>query len=361
MTFNRRFKYGLSLTLQSILFWILASILIVIFRYHGIEEEEAFEHSPLNHVSFTEWIDVILFTGFCLGLIYAAVELFFERFLEKKLSLGLIALLKTVIYFSFLIVVLSFVTRELEERMDIDIANDLGWWRQSKFFWVSVLYASISSLIFTFIKIAIDKFGRGVFIKMLLGKYRKPQEEERIFMFLDLKDSTNIAEQLGHFKYSQFIQKCIADLNTVVNKFDAEIYQYVGDEAVLIWSFKRGLKKCNCLELYFAFEAIIKRNEDRYLKNFGIVPKFKAGLHGGKLMIAEVGVVKKELAYHGDVINTTARIQSKCNKLKASLLVSKFLIDKLNISNQFVLGKFDSVELRGKHEAIEIVAVSKKV
>jgi len=50
-----------------------------------------------------------------------------------------------------------------------------------------------------------------------------------------------------------------------------------------------------------------------YLSKYGRVPVFKAGIHGGKVMALEVGSVKKELAYLGDIVNTTARIQGECN------------------------------------------------
>ncbi|HTM93239.1 MAG TPA: hypothetical protein VL095_12520, partial [Flavisolibacter sp.] len=39
--------------------------------------------------------------------------------------------------------------------------------------------------------------GEGVLWKFISGKYHQPREEERIFMFLDMKSSTTIAEQLG--------------------------------------------------------------------------------------------------------------------------------------------------------------------
>lgn len=43
-----------------------------------------------------------------------------------------------------------------------------------------------------------QKYSPGVFWEILTGKYLKPRNEKRIIMFLDLKDSTPIAEQLGH-------------------------------------------------------------------------------------------------------------------------------------------------------------------
>ncbi len=163
---------------------------------------------------------------------------------------------------------------------------------------------------------------------MLLGKYRKQREEERILMFVDLKDSTKIAEQLGHQMYSQFIQDCFRDLNSVLRKHEADIYQYIGDEAVLVWKNKKGFRKNNCVNLYFAFQGKLNNRQEYYIKKYNHIPEFKAGLHCGKLMIAEVGTIKKELAYHGDVINTTSRIQGQCNNYKADLLVSQTLLEK---------------------------------
>ena len=40
--------------------------------------------------------------------------------------------------------------------------------------------------------------GPGVLLSYLLGRYHRPHREARIFMFLDLKSSTSLAEELGH-------------------------------------------------------------------------------------------------------------------------------------------------------------------
>ncbi len=42
-----------------------------------------------------------------------------------------------------------------------------------------------------------QKFGRGNFWNLLIGKYQNTREETRTFMFLDLNASTSIAEKLG--------------------------------------------------------------------------------------------------------------------------------------------------------------------
>jgi adenylate cyclase len=38
------------------------------------------------------------------------------------------------------------------------------------------------------------------------------------------------------------------------------------------------------------------------------VPEFKGALHGGNVVVSEVGKYKSEIAYHGDVLNTTSRM-----------------------------------------------------
>ncbi len=215
----------------------------------------------------------------------------------------------------------------------------------------------MSSFVFSFIRIAIDKFGKGVFLKMLLGKYRNPQEEKRIFMFLDLKSSTTIAESLGHYKYSQLIQDCFFDINDVVPRFEAEIYQYVGDEVVLSWPYKKGLSNKNCVALFFEFQRTLNDRSSYYEDKYGLTPQFKAGIHGGKLMVAEVGVVKKELAFHGDVINTSARIQSQCNAYNVPILISEKLKEDLDMNERYSTKAIGSILLKGKKEKVGIFTI----
>ena len=195
---------------------------------------------------------------------------------------------------------------------------------------------------------------------MLLGTYKKPKEEVRILMFLDLKDSTRIAEELGHKRYSQFIQDCFRDLNSVLKKHEAEVYQYVGDEAVLSWTTKKGFRKNNAVHLFFAFSDTLSKHKSKYLQLYGTVPEFKAGLHCGKLMIAEVGTIKKELAYHGDVINTAARIQGLCNSYNATLLVSQALLERSLITLDYKAELLGDIDLKGKAHKLKIYSVTKK-
>jgi len=101
----------------------------------------------------------------------------------------------------------------------------------------------------------------------------------------------------------------------------------------------------------------LKKRERYYGKKYKILPKFKAGIHYGKIMVAEVGSYKKELAFHGDVINTAARLQGCCNEFGKSLLISEDVLNKLNISKTHYELMERDMKLRGKEKSIKIYAI----
>ena len=355
---NTSFKKYLNQVLQAAVFYAIALVLWCLFRFYGIGQMGGIivqqEYQQVMQVS--NLLRLFFLSGILVGILFATIGYVFDKFTSKRLSLGLVLFLKTGLYLLTLIVISTLAKLAINYRFGIQI-NARETWYQDQTFLVTLLYVLLVSVVFQFLKIASDKFGKGVFLKMLLGKYKKPQEEKRIFMFLDLKSSTTIAEQLGHFKYSQLIQDCFYDLNAIVPKYSAEIYQYVGDEAVLSWPYAKGLANNNCVKMYFEFASALKQKQAYYLEKYNTVPVFKAGLHGGKLMVAEVGVVKKELAFHGDVINTSARIQSQCNTYNVSILISELLKDELPPLAQFSHTHMGNVLLKGKEHKLNIYAV----
>jgi len=276
---NSNLRAFINLLLGSFLFWVLAFLLFNTIRYNGLSLElKAYSQDDI-HIPIRAFYAYSIIFGVIIGLFYAIIEFCFDLFLSKKLVLGVSIVLKSLVYFILIIALLSLLSLSIEKQVGIELDNERGWWRNDPFFWNTVLFFITSSIVFSFIRIANDKFGRGVFFNMLLGKYKKPKEEERILMFVDLKDSTKIAEQLGHETYSRFIQECFKDLNSVLRKYDAEVYQYVGDEAVISWVNKRGFKNNNCINLFFAFQNGLLNRSEYYLSEYGYQPEFKAGVH----------------------------------------------------------------------------------
>lgn len=80
-----------------------------------------------------------------------------------------------------------------------------------------------------------DKFGPGVLWKFITGKYYHPRQEERIFMFLDLRSSTTIAEKMSSENFFGLLKDVYNDVTEPILNSQGEIYQYIGDEVVVTW------------------------------------------------------------------------------------------------------------------------------
>ena len=222
----------------------------------------------------------------------------------------------------------------------------------SSVFWFFIMMLTLAILLIK------DKFGARVLKGFLLGKYFSPKREERIFMFMDLKSSTSIAEQLGEAQYFMFLNDAFRVANQGIVDTQGEIYQYVGDEIVLSWDIKSGLKKANCLRCFYEMVDRLEQQRSYFLTKYSVTPTFKAGLHSGFVIAGEMGVMKRELVYSGDVLNTAARIQSKCNDLKVNLLVSRHLMNRINQEELKVTPEsLGSLMLKGKAEKVEVMTL----
>ena len=193
-----------------------------------------------------------------------------------------------------------------------------------------------------------DKFGHGVLWNLIKGRYHRAREEDRIFMFLDLKSSTATAEKLGNHLYHDFLHDYFSDITNAILYNKGQIYQYVGDEVVITWRKEDGITDFHCLHCYFDIRNSIEKRRAKYEEKYGLIPEFKAGLHSGKVIAGEVGIIKRDITYSGDVLNTAARIQAKCNEFGVPILASKALMDLFPTELPFVRKAIGEIELRGK-------------
>ncbi len=226
---------------------------------------------------------------------------------------------------------------------------DAQWMLKRTLYWivlfmVTQLYVEIN-----------DKYAPGVFIDILAGKYIQPKIENRIIIFIDLKDSTPIAEKLGHQQYFLFIREFIYYVSLALIEHGGIIYQYVGDEIVVSWKYsKQNVKQS--LSAVVAARRIIQRSGGRFRRIYGIIPEFHLGIHAGDVTVGEIGVIKKDLAMSGDTMNTTARIRSACAELNEKFLASADFAEKCNLKEGELIS-LGVTELKGKADRIELFAL----
>jgi len=302
-----------------------------------------------------------IFSGLSIGFFIGIFEIIFANPKLRRFPYLLILSFRIVIYFFITIICIYIVLIIYLKNLGLEssaLINPVMFEEIQKVYLltnINLLYVLIFTIVATFTWQLKSFFAKGVLLNYISGKYHKPRIEDRIFMFLDLNDATTIAEKLGPKNYSMLLSDFFNDLDEAFTKTNGQIFQYVGDEVVIIWNVNNGLRNNNCISSYLLAEEIIKNKKEHYVNKFGILPSFKAAYHLGEVTITEIGVSKKEIVYHGDTINTTSRICSSANAIGEKILVSKTLHDRLKSDITFRdLGEHS---FKGKKEKIHIYSM----
>ena len=281
-----------------------------------------------------------------IGLTVGILEEFVFKRLYQRISFLYASLIRSLLYSLLTSIVLCLVLSiEIAFEEGISYQKAVVQYLNGPLFQRDFLFTFSFIVLMLFIFEVILLIGRANFFRLLLGLYHQPREVHRVFMFVDLKSSTSIAEKLTNKVYSAFVKDYFFDISDAIIMFNGEIYQYVGDEIIVVWPI--GKPNSNCIDSFFKMVEIIDGKRNNYLQKYGVVPEFKAGIHGGQVVVTSVGKQKKEIVFHGDVLNTTSRIEGKCNELNQKLLISEEMLDYLDLKD-FVLEEKGEIALEGK-------------
>jgi len=315
----------------------------------------------LDTIDEQEFLPLLVRATIASALIITSVEMFEicfrSRFARKRF--GYLVLVRTIAYV-LIISVWLFIMNALWYSMNArgPVGVQLYDYVRGNMFLINLV--TIISVVAVLVGLgAINSLHRkGELVNFILGRYHQPREVQRVFCFIDLKDSTQIAERLGNFRYARFLQDYYADLTPALRSSQAQVYQYIGDEIVLSWSFD-DLKEQLPVKCYFHLREIFQQLRPRYEDKYGIFPEFRAGIHGGQVIVTWVGELKKEIVYIGDHVNTAARIREDCKRLGKEVLISDEILHEMpelqNIRATFV----EETIPRGKAQAVRLFSLEK--
>ncbi|GAB5476148.1 MAG: hypothetical protein Mars2KO_42470 [Maribacter sp.] len=226
-----------------------------------------------------------------------------------------------------------------------------------------VFFFSLVSILMFFIS-NLERRSGNVFRLMAqsMGNSLRPQLVERGFMFIDLNDATNLAEQMSSENYAKLLRDCFRMLNELIDVYPFEIYQFVGDEAVITWKADIEKAEVMALDLFSDFKAYLAERTGHFKNNYNTQPQFKCAIHFGEVVQSEIGKEIKHLVYHGDVLNTTSRLLSKCHIQTTDLIISEEAISNLEVvRSKYTLTKATYTNLKGKEKPINAYTVNPKM
>lgn len=332
-----------------------------LFAFWGIQDHFADGLLKDYMTSWSVHVEFLL-VGILFGGLIGVINRITETPKLRSRPIGQVVLYRTILYLASLsivscVVVIVFMTLILPLDVMFSMVQTMTpRYTLSFAIWIALVVGAIN------FALEIERVvGPGNLWRLFTGRYRQPREEERIFLFMDLKGSTTIAEELGHHKYSELLQECYRDLTQVVMRYEAEIYQYVGDEVVMSWLCTDHTdKKTTSVQTFFAYQRALMQKKEAYEVRFGKAPKFRGGIDIGAVTVIEVGDVKREIVYHGDVLNTASRLLDLCKKRGERLVVSRAVGEAVEHDTDVHANWNEKVPLRGKREIVEAYSLHSK-
>ncbi len=87
------------------------------------------------------------------------------------------------------------------------------------------------------------------------------------------------------------------------------------------------------------------------------MPRFRAGLHAGPVVVSECGVAKRQIAYFGDTMNVAGRLCDHCKAAGEALIASADMLRGAALPHGLSLGPPASLILRGRQTPVEACPV----
>jgi adenylate cyclase len=363
---NGGYRKKLQMVMIIALGWALFAGILFIVQYFFVLDLVVMKKISGSYDPRTDFIGSIILgvvDGFIAG--YIMVFRLGSRYRKKSFAFGIIysGLAFIVIYLAFgigglFIMDLAYFIFHMDFLSAVAASwnNVLFNMKMPSFFITMAAWAFLTCCTQFILQVS-DKFGPGILWKFLTGKYYHPREEERIFMFLDLKSSTTIAERTGSNKFFRLLKEIFSDITEPIISSRGEIYQYVGDEVIVTWPVKTGLFENNCLLCFYRIQEALEKRRQYYLEEYGLVPSFKAGMHIGEATVGEIGIIKKDIVFSGDVLNTTSRIEAECNKHNVNIILSSTLLQRMPMNGEYKKILLGEIQLRGKEQKLSLSTI----
>ena len=221
---------------------------------------------------------------------------------------------------------------------------------------LSVAFSFAVTLAFLFVLDISTIVGRRTLANIMLGRYHRPRSEERFFLFVDIAGSTSLAERIGPAAVHRFLDRVFRLSSDPIDDHRGEIYQYVGDEMVVTWTAAEGRENARPIACLFAIKTALDEAAPKFEREFGVAPGIRAALHAGPVISGEVGGSKRDIVFHGDVMNTASRLEQATRDLDRRFLVSADALRRLAGTGRYALEPLGPQTLRGRAAPVEVYA-----
>ncbi len=172
--------------------------------------------------------------------------------------------------------------------------------------------------------------GTETLFHLMVGTYHRPVLQQAVLMFVDINGSTALAERLGPLETRSLIGKFLFDISKPIIDNGGDIYVYKGDGLIALWSWTKAVRGNAVLRAVDAMFVAVRREQGEYRRLFGVVPDFRVGVHGGRVVVSEQGDTKRSIGIYGDTINVAARMEDAAKSHGVACVISESVAQALD-------------------------------
>jgi class 3 adenylate cyclase len=187
---------------------------------------------------------------------------------------------------------------------------------------VAIPLVIIFSVIGIMVMRTVHFIGIETLFHLMLGTYHRPVIQKKVLLFLDINNSTDLAERLGAVRTQSLLGKFLFDVSKPITDHGGDIYLYKGDGLIALWVWSEAIKRDKILTAIDAIFRAVGHEQANYQQQFGVFPSFRIGVHGGDVVVSEQGDTKRAIGIYGSTINISARMEEAAKAHGVSCVIS---------------------------------------
>ncbi len=262
--------------------------------------------------------------------------------------------LGSIVIYTLIVMAIYFIALHITHLM-------LGRW--ADWFQLPQIYRRLHILIIEFVLLSVVGIsvmrvvhfvGIENLLHLMVGTYHRPVLKSMVLLFVDMNGSTAIAAQLGAVRMSALVGKFLFDIAEPITDSGGDIYLYKGDGLIAAWDWPQAVRGNAILRAVDAMYEAVRRERQAYLDDFGVVPTFRIGVHGGDVVVSVQGDTKRSIGIYGDTINIAARMEEAAKVHGVACVVSDDVAQALD-NGDGRLRPLGMEQVRGVDQPIRIV------
>lgn len=185
-------------------------------------------------------------------------------------------------------------------------------------------------------------------------------------LFSDIRAFTALSEQFSPAEVVAFLNSYFSNVTGVVYEFGGIINRYGGDSTLAVFGAPVPLSRAESARRAILAALAMRRRllEFNAQRLAGGLPAIQIGIgiNTGEVVTGNIGSEERfEYTVIGDTVNISARVQELCKRFpEHSLIVTAAAYDALPDRDLYEVADLGPVGIRGRHDAVHVLALAGK-